>query len=199
MKRVASRRDRGHAKRPCKLTERPRSLQVAAMPGLRTRRRAGNLKLVARLGRVMSKSCSLLCLLMLAACAAPTGTPERTSAPAAPTASAPVVRRPLPEAPAAPATPPLAGAPLPGVSVPPGLLYVCVTDTNGQRKQVGIEFAPKVHDLCSRHPEMGPCQYERQTCRRNGGRVFAANGEEITLATEAEYDKKVMRVRFRAN
>jgi hypothetical protein len=29
--------------------------------------------------------------------------------------------------------------------------------------------------------------------------VFAANGPEITMATEAEYDKKVMRVRFRAN
>jgi len=53
--------------------------------------------------------------------------------------------------------------------------------------------------LCKRHPEMGPCQYERQACRRSGGRVFAASGEEITLATEAEYDKKVLRARFRAN
>ncbi len=36
-------------------------------------------------------------------------------------------------------------------------------------------------------------------CRRSGGRVFTANNVEITLATEAEYDKKVLRVRFKAN
>jgi hypothetical protein len=46
---------------------------------------------------------------------------------------------------------------------------------------------------------MGPCQYERNVCRAAGGRVYAANGREITLATEAEYDRKVMRVRFRSN
>jgi hypothetical protein len=56
-----------------------------------------------------------------------------------------------------------------------------------------------VGKLCGKHPEMGPCQYERNNCRASGGRVFAANGVEITKATEAEYDKKVMRVRFRAN
>jgi len=53
--------------------------------------------------------------------------------------------------------------------------------------------------MCSKHPEMGPCQYERNACRRQGGRVFAANGSEITMATEAEYDKKVRRVTFKAN
>jgi hypothetical protein len=36
-------------------------------------------------------------------------------------------------------------------------------------------------------------------CRRSGGRVYAGGGVEITLQTEAEYDKKVMRVRFKAN
>jgi hypothetical protein len=46
---------------------------------------------------------------------------------------------------------------------------------------------------------MGPCQYERNVCRAAGGRVYAANGEEITMRTEAEYDRKVLRVRFRAN
>jgi len=46
---------------------------------------------------------------------------------------------------------------------------------------------------------MGPCQYERDVCRRSGGRVYAAGGVEITQATEAEYDKKVLRVRFKAN
>jgi hypothetical protein len=46
---------------------------------------------------------------------------------------------------------------------------------------------------------MGPCQYEREVCRRSGGRVIAADGKEITKATEAEYDRKVMRVRFRGD
>jgi len=46
---------------------------------------------------------------------------------------------------------------------------------------------------------MGPCQYERDVCRSSGGRVFAAGGFEITRAVEAEYDRKVMRVRFKAN
>lgn len=149
----------------------------------------------------MPKLCSFLCAVLVAACATPTGAPETSSStPQTEAASAPVVRRPLvQQAVPSAVAPPSAAAVAPPISVPPGLLYVCVTDAGGQRKQVGIEFAPKVHDLCSRHPEMGPCQYERQACRRTGGRVFAANGEEITLATEAEYDKKVLRVRFRAN
>ena len=46
---------------------------------------------------------------------------------------------------------------------------------------------------------MGPCQYERNLCRGGGGRVYAPDGTEITMATEAEYDKKVMRVRFKSN
>ena len=46
---------------------------------------------------------------------------------------------------------------------------------------------------------MGPCQYEREACRRSGGRVFAADGTEITAATEAEYDRKVARIRLRAD
>jgi hypothetical protein len=46
---------------------------------------------------------------------------------------------------------------------------------------------------------MGPCKYERDGCRRSGGRVYAANGVEITKQTEAEYDKRVLRVLFKAN
>jgi hypothetical protein len=85
------------------------------------------------------------------------------------------------------------------VSVPPEAIYVCVTQSNDKQQQVVIEFEPKVRELCRKHPEMGPCQYERDICRRSGGRVFAKDGKEITLATEAEYDKRVMRVRFKAN
>jgi len=76
---------------------------------------------------------------------------------------------------------------------------VCVIDKGGVRRQTAIEFAAKVDALCAKHPEMGRCQYERNIYRSAGGRVYAANGDEITMATEAEYDKKVMRVRFTAN
>jgi len=88
---------------------------------------------------------------------------------------------------------------MPPITIPAGVQYVCVVDHAGARRQTSIEFSPKVADLCRKHPEMGPCQYERDICRRSGGRVFTANQVEITLQTEAEYDKKVMRVRFKAN
>jgi hypothetical protein len=152
---------------------------------------------------------------MVVAC----GTPEpRVADPAVPLsvtppserADAPVVRRDLPETPvppiaSIPARPETGGlrpgppAALPPIVVPADAIYVCVVDSGGTRRQTVIEFVPKVHQLCRRHPEMGPCQYERNACRSAGGRVFAAAGQEITMATEVEYDRKVMRVRFRAN
>ena len=133
--------------------------------------------------------------------------------PPAETGSAPVVRRPAEQVPPAPAeaVPPLTSAtpsrtpatpptmpPLAGIVVPPDAIYLCVVEQGGQRSTTVIEFVPKVLALCRKHPEMGPCQYERNACRASGGRVLAANGQEITLATEAEYDKKVRRVRFTA-
>ena len=83
--------------------------------------------------------------------------------------------------------------------MPPDALYVCVRDEAGTRTQTAIDFAPNVAALCRKHPEMGPCQYERDLCRRAHGRVFAANGAEITPAVEAEYDKRVLRARFRSD
>ena len=83
------------------------------------------------------------------------------------------------------------------VVVPPGSLYVCVTDSGGVRREVPIEFSPNVGALCAKHPEMGPCQYERNVCRSRGGRVYAAGGVEVTLQMEADYDRKVMRVRIK--
>lgn len=135
----------------------------------------------------------LLLALALSACAPPREPLPIT--PAGDSKGAAVVRRPLPE----PALPALAPPRAPPVVVPAGSLYVCVSETSGVRQQTAIEFAPKVGTLCAKHPEMGPCQYERDVCRRSGGRVYAAGGVEITLQTEAEYDKKVMRVRFKAN
>jgi hypothetical protein len=138
--------------------------------------------------------------LLLAACTAKEPIPLT---PKSETGSSPVVRRAVPE-PAAPAVAgvapsPAAPAPSPPLSFPANAIYVCVAETGGQRRETVIEFEPKVAELCRKHPEMGPCQYEREVCRRSGGRVYAANGVEITNATEAEYDRKVMRVRFRAN
>jgi hypothetical protein len=108
------------------------------------------------------------------------------------------VRQPLENS----VTPPPSAAlaePSPPIVVPPDTLYICVVDAGGVRRQTAIEFAPKVGALCAKHPEMGPCQYERNACRRTGGRVYAANGVEITMETEAAYDKKVLRVRFKAS
>ncbi len=151
---------------------------------------------------------------LLAACSSPDPSPDpRVAAPVAPLAvtppseraDAPVIRRELPETRApqiasiVPRPEPSLASPLPLIAVPADAIYVCVVDSGGSRRQTVIEFVPKVHQLCRRHPEMGPCQYERNACRSAGGRVFAGAGEEITLATEAEYDRKVMRTRFRAN
>jgi len=112
--------------------------------------------------------------------------------------AAPVTRVPLPSPqPQSRAQP--SAAPLAAIVVPPDALYVCVVDNHGERRQTAIEYAPKVADLCRRHPEMGPCQFEREACRRSGGRVYAAGGNEITRAIEADYDRKVLRVRFPSN
>jgi hypothetical protein len=139
------------------------------------------------------------CLIALAVAVAGCSQPREpvpAPTPADATAAA-VVRRPVPENAAnAPAVAPTAAAP---VYVPPDALYVCVSEAGGVRRQTAIEFSPKVGAMCAQHPEMGPCQYERNACRRGGGRVYAAGGVEVTPATEAEYDRKVMRVRLRTN
>jgi hypothetical protein len=116
-------------------------------------------------------------------------------------AGATVVRRPVPEpaVSAAPLTLPELAAPRSPIVVPSGTQYVCVSESNGQRQQTAIQFSKKVADLCRRHPEMGPCKYERDICRRSNGRVYATNGIEITKQTEAEYDRKVMRFVFKSN
>lgn len=88
-------------------------------------------------------------------------------------------------------------APALPVVVPAGSIYVCVSETGNVRRETAIEFSPKVGALCAKHPELGPCQYERNACRRSGGRVYAASGVEITRQMEADYDQKVMRVRLK--
>ncbi|MEO8740990.1 MAG: hypothetical protein ABI537_14975 [Casimicrobiaceae bacterium] len=95
------------------------------------------------------------------------------------------------EAPAAPAAAPVADTSSP--------FYYCVTGSASDPQRTPIAFAPSVNALCRKAPEMGPCQYERDACRRQGGKVVTAAGVEITLQTEAEYDRRVLRVRMKSN
>jgi hypothetical protein len=137
---------------------------------------------------------------VLAACSpAPTATTPVPITPPGEAAGAPVVRKTVPEPPVVAAPLPAPSAAPPAIVIPPGALYVCVSETAGVRQTTAIEFAPKVGAMCAKDPEMSPCQYERNVCRKSGGRVYAANGTEITMATEAEYDKKVMRILLRSN
>jgi hypothetical protein len=138
---------------------------------------------------------SLLLLLALAACSPTSGPPAVAPQRAAPVPSSPPTPPPPASSPRAPAS---AAADEP-VAIPAGALYGCVVGSGGQRRVAAIELAPRLAELCSKNPEMGPCQYEREACRRSGGRVFAADGTEITAATEAEYDRKVARIRLRAD
>ena len=144
-----------------------------------------------------------LLLLVLAGCARETAKAPVPLTPSEDRSSAPVIRRPLPETPTPPLSPAapdvLAPSPEAAIVVPANAQYVCVSDAGGQRQQTVIEFSPRVASLCRTHPEMGPCQYERNACRRSGGRVYAAGGKEITMATEAEYDKTVLRIRLKSN
>jgi hypothetical protein len=147
---------------------------------------------------------ALWLVVALAACAPPREpAPPTSPAAVAADANAPAVtRRPLPEAVPVPSPGAAApkSAPMPAIVVPASAVYVCVVGSGTTTiTQTAIEYVDKVDALCRKHPEMGPCQYERNACRRKGGRVFAADGSEITMATEAEYDKKVHRVQFRAN
>jgi hypothetical protein len=151
------------------------------------------------------KRCVFGAAVALCACTEPT--PERQPQPVTP--APPVVERaappPTPPEPSAPAPP----VPAPGattasaaetpVVIPAGAVYACVVDSAGERQVTTIEFTPKVAALCAKNPEMGPCQYEREVCRHSGGRVFAADGKEITKLTEAEYDRRVLRVKINSN
>ena len=136
---------------------------------------------------------------LVAACGSPQQPVPIT--PPSEVAKAPVTR--VPVAPTAPTpTPGSAIAPatkLDPSTFPAGAIYVCASGGGGERKVTAIAFDEKVGKLCRTHPEMGPCQYERDLCRSSGGRVYAAGGQEITRQIEDEYDRKVLRVRFRAN
>lgn len=131
-------------------------------------------------------------VLVLAGCQQAAPPSPATPSPGAP-APAVVPESPPPKVVPAIVVPP--GVTLPSIDFPPGPLYVC--DAGGTK--FNIEYEPRVEQLCRRHPEMGPCQYERTQCRSRGGRVYTQKGEEVTMAVEGEYDRIVRRVRFQAD
>ena len=119
----------------------------------------------------------------------PPSTPTVAASPApdvppVPPAASPVAASPAPQ------TAPGAVTALPATDLAAGPIYFC--EVGGTR--MPIEFEPRVEALCRRHPEMGPCQYERNACRKAGGRVYTSKDEEVTLAVEARYDQRVQRV-----
>ena len=76
--------------------------------------------------------------------------------------------------------------------------YECVKGKSGQETRAAIMFPEQSGRICARFPAMGPCQYERSTCRASGGRVIRFDGVEITKEVEHEYDKQVQRFRLNA-
>jgi hypothetical protein len=84
---------------------------------------------------------------------------------------------------------------LDAASIPAVAVFVCAAGSGKDRTIATIELEEKVAALCRRHTEMGPCQNARNACRKSGGRVYAADGSEITQSDEIEYDKKVIRMR----
>jgi hypothetical protein len=123
--------------------------------------------------------------LLLAACQ-PAPPPTAPVPPLPPPAAA----RPAPSTPPAPAA-----VAMPRTDLPPGPIYRC--EVAGA--SAILPLPENIEGLCRRHPEMGPCQYERDSCRQRGGRVLTSLGEEVTPRVEAEYDKRVQRVRFQAD
>ncbi len=113
-------------------------------------------------------------------------------APPPPPLSEPAPAPAPPPPPLPPAPPPVA---LPDMNLPPGPIYACASAAAREP----IVLAPGVESLCRRHPEMGPCQFERDACRARGGRVYTSAGEEVTAEVERIYDERVRRVRFQAD
>ena len=113
--------------------------------------------------------------------------PTTSSMPPAPPVAA--------SAPPASKAPPVSAVVMPRTDLPAGPIYRC--EVAGASAVLALP--ENVETLCRRHPEMGPCQYERDACRQRGGRVLTSLGEEVTPRVEAEYDKRVQRVRFQAD
>ena len=108
---------------------------------------------------------------VVAGCGSPQRDPVPVTAPAVHVAKAPVARTPV-----APSPAPLCDArhePGPVESstrrrFPRAPSMSARVEAPNDRKLIAIAFDEKVGKLCRTHPEMGPCQYERNICRGSG-------------------------------
>jgi hypothetical protein len=123
--------------------------------------------------------------------------------PQADTKGAAVVRRPLPEtAPASPQTAAVAPATTarePAVVVPAGVLYVCVSGSGGTRTQTGDRVRAESRRDVREAPRNGTVSIRARHLPPQRRARLCSRGCRNHRADEAEYDKKVMRVRFKAN
>jgi hypothetical protein len=87
---------------------------------------------------------------------------------------------------------------MPRIVVPAGVIYVCVTGSGSTVAQTAIEYVPHVDALCRKHPEMDHASTSATPAGARAG-ACCVGRLEITMATEAVYDKKVRRVTFKAN
>ncbi|MEQ1596633.1 MAG: hypothetical protein ABL985_16200 [Casimicrobium sp.] len=178
--------------------------------------------------RLLRRLCAALAVMTVAACTqAPTTGPDTAAAkptsPVAPIIVVPPVVAKVEPKPVAPAAiPPVDGsassvtankgsvapvrvqpsaveiATTPSVTPSGATRYECVRGAQGAESRVAIAFPENSGRICARFPAMGPCQYERSSCRSAGGRVIRFDGVEITKEVEHEYDKQVTRFRLNA-
>lgn len=170
-----------------------RSFYRSGTPRAAGRLRAAGAPWLHRRMKVRGAHLGMAAVALLASACQQPAPPSPRSADGMAGGPAVVAAAPAALAPVKPAPPPMVA--LPSREFLPGPLYYCTTGD----ARVAIEYAPKVETLCRKHPEMGPCQFERNACRAKGGRVYTARGEEVSPGVEAEYDKVVTRVRFQAD
>jgi hypothetical protein len=156
---------------------------------------------------------SIVCTLLLFGCAqtpppAPTAAPDSSIVPSG--TQPPVVKAPdIPVIVPKPAEPvavvtPRSAANARAIATTAALTpdgktrYECITGIGPSVVRAAIALPPGTERICSRFPAMGPCQYERDACRAQGGRVIRFDGTEITKDVEGEYDRQVQRFRLNA-
>jgi hypothetical protein len=146
---------------------------------------------------------------LIAGCAQTPPSPAAPESAVAAPAPAPVVAAAAPAPVVAAAPAPAPAAPPPAVSYGPSPQSVATSAAltpSGQSRyrcdrggsMTNIALPTGSEKICSRFPAMGPCQYERDQCRANGGRVIRFDGVEITKDVEHEYDRQVQRFRLNA-
>jgi hypothetical protein len=185
---------------------------MMAIPPQRAHRQ-GVAAMISLKNATARKAASIVCTLLLFGCAqtpppAPTAAPDSSIVPSG-TQSAVVKAPDIPVIVPKPAEPvavvtPRSAANARAIATTAALTpdgktrYECVTGIGASAMRAAIALPPGTERICSRFPAMGPCQYERDACRAQGGRVIRFDGTEITKDVEGEYDRQVQRFRLNA-